>query len=169
MKIIVSLIPESGRKVSFLPENAWVREILSGALAGQQPEIATVKGSVLITRLEANINITGEIGLGIHPPCDRCLETFAHDFGVPLEMNLSPLYGSVKERNDSRGFKDEIELAREDVGFAFYDGTEIDLKEIVREQIVLALPIRFVCRPSCRGLCAGCGTNLNHKQCDCGM
>ena len=47
------------------------------------------------------------------------------------------------------------------------EGSEIDLAEIAREQILLDLPQQFFCKDDCKGLCEKCGTNLNLKDCDC--
>ena len=51
--------------------------------------------------------------------------------------------------------------------FSTYDGDRIDLDEIVREQILLALPTRQLCAEDCKGLCPSCGANLNEKACGC--
>ena len=48
-----------------------------------------------------------------------------------------------------------------------FDGKTIDLDPIVREQVLLALPMGVVCREDCQGLCAQCGQNLNEKKCGC--
>lgn len=48
-----------------------------------------------------------------------------------------------------------------------YEGKEIDLTEGVRENLLLALPLRPLCRPDCRGLCPQCGYNLNEGSCQC--
>ena len=50
---------------------------------------------------------------------------------------------------------------------AFYDKDRIDLGEIVREQILLEVPLRRLCREDCRGLCPSCGVNRNTEACDC--
>ena len=46
-------------------------------------------------------------------------------------------------------------------------GDVIDLDEILREQIILALPMYPRCSPECRGLCPVCGIDLNQETCDC--
>ena len=43
----------------------------------------------------------------------------------------------------------------------------VTIDQDVREEIILEHPIRILCNPSCRGLCAFCGANLNHEACDC--
>ncbi len=56
--------------------------------------------------------------------------------------------------------EEEIELSDEDMMTDFVTGEEVDLGEIIREQIFLALPMKSVCRPTCAGLCPKCGANL---------
>ena len=47
------------------------------------------------------------------------------------------------------------------------DGPVVDLAEVAREQVDLALPLRVLCRDDCRGLCPGCGADLNREACRC--
>ncbi len=65
------------------------------------------------------------------------------------------------------GKADEHEIQEDDLGTAFYRDETIDLGELVREQLYLALPMKPLCSDSCRGLCPHCGTNLNRGACDC--
>jgi uncharacterized protein len=54
-----------------------------------------------------------------------------------------------------------------DSEIAFYEGDGVELNEILREQILLAMPIKTVCRDACKGLCPQCGKNLNIAECQC--
>ena len=55
----------------------------------------------------------------------------------------------------------------EDMDVEYYEEETIDLDPIILEQIVLQIPMRVVCRETCRGLCPQCGTNLNISSCTC--
>jgi uncharacterized protein len=55
----------------------------------------------------------------------------------------------------------------EDLETSYYRGDQIDLKELLREQFYLALPMKPLCREDCHGLCPQCGTNLNTGTCAC--
>jgi len=61
----------------------------------------------------------------------------------------------------------EVELSDRDMVVAYYDDDRIDLGEMVREQMHLALPLRRLCREDCGGLCPSCGVNRNIESCDC--
>jgi uncharacterized protein len=55
----------------------------------------------------------------------------------------------------------------EAVGIAEYRDDKIDLTEVVREQLYLALPMKPLCREDCKGLCPVCGVNRNRETCTC--
>lgn len=90
--------------------------------------------------------------------CDRCLEPF------PLQLHLDYREAFVLP-----------EAARPDAGSAGGEGVRqvplegkvIDLTEGLRQNIVMALPMKLVCREDCRGLCPRCGGNLNEGDCGC--
>ena len=60
-----------------------------------------------------------------------------------------------------------VELEEEDLTFSVFDGEVIDIDELVREQVILAIPVRVLCREDCRGLCPTCGADRNFKECGC--
>ena len=62
---------------------------------------------------------------------------------------------------------DDGELHADDTAATFYRDDEIDLGELMREQFYLALPMKPLCRPDCKGLCPQCGTSLNTDTCQC--
>ena len=89
--------------------------------------------------------------------CSRCLE----DYSFPLAMDFAFVFAPHSERNT------EGDLEEEDAELTFYQGDEVDLSPLLRDQIILALPTRPICRESCAGLCPMCGANRNVTQCTC--
>ena len=65
------------------------------------------------------------------------------------------------------GADDEDEIADDDVSITFYRDDEINVGELLREQFYLALPMKPLCRPDCRGICPHCGINRNVESCQC--
>ncbi len=61
----------------------------------------------------------------------------------------------------------EWSTALDDADEELFDGKVINLQPIVREQVLLSLPMNAVCKEDCRGLCTKCGQNLNEKECGC--
>ena len=63
--------------------------------------------------------------------------------------------------------EEQHELSEEDLNLAVFNGEAIELDDLVREEILLALPAQVLCRESCRGLCPVCGVDRNLSTCDC--
>lgn len=101
-------------------------------------------GDEVLLKLIANTNI--------QPLCDRCAEPYLLPVSLDICLLCKPL------TRDSQAEEEE------DEGLVFFTKQEIFLDQIVREQILLNLPIKFVCRPDCKGLCPGCGENLNLEK-----
>ena len=59
------------------------------------------------------------------------------------------------------------ELSPDDLDLDYYTGEIVDLESILREQIILMLPLKPLCDETCKGLCPHCGANLNHETCTC--
>jgi uncharacterized protein len=91
--------------------------------------------------------------------CDRCLTPYAKELSFDFNVYLAPPPKDID--------KAEIELLEEDMEVVFIRDEEIDLDEIIREQIYLALPIKNICDNNCLGLCPKCGCNLNREKCGC--
>ena len=105
-------------------------------------------------RLEGRVSARAEVA------CDRCLKTVA----VPLEVEFDTAF--IPEEAE-KGKAENVELLSEELGLAAYEGDAVDLDELAREQILLAVPTRLVCREDCKGLCASCGADLNEGACAC--
>lgn len=106
------------------------------------------------------IRLAGRIRADIELNCDRCLSPTGTPAEVEFEESFTP-------PDDPASPDTERELQRDDLHVSFYEGDAIDLDELVREQLLLALPGRFVCREDCKGLCPTCGADLNAEGCGC--
>jgi len=104
------------------------------------------------------VRVRGSLQTSVELRCDRCLGP------VPVPVNVDFAANFVHAGDPAAEGK---ELQDEDLEFSVYDGDSVDLDEVVREQILLALPARQLCRDDCRGLCPACGKNLNTEACDC--
>jgi uncharacterized protein len=117
----------------------------------------TISGT--LRRGIAQTDIAGSITGEIEIDCTRCLAPAR----MPLNFPFKAVY--VTEENYTQDA--EAELRAEDLDVAVFDGDKIDLSDLAREQILLNLPARFLCREDCRGLCAKCGVNRNTVNCNC--
>ena len=94
----------------------------------------------------------GRITTTIHGVCDRCTENFTRDVEIPIDVVL------VTELADEEN---------EDEGVFNLVGDNADLEEIIRTIFVLNMDSRLLCDEACKGICGGCGKNLNHESCTC--
>ena len=139
----------------------WWSETVHQALAELWAKKLPARAQVTLTRSEEMIAIHGELSAVIQAHCDRCLEPFEQELVVPIEHFLLPA------RTDRHHTPRERELDAEDVEFGTYHNEIIELPKLLREQLVLALPLQFFCRPDCKGLCPHCGRNRNQQTCAC--
>ena len=110
------------------------------------------------SRKGEEVNVSGSLQTSVELRCDRCLGP------VPVPVNVDFVANFVRAGDLTAEAK---ELHDADLEVSVYDGDSLDVDELVREQILLALPARQLCRADCRGLCPSCGKNLNTESCDC--
>jgi uncharacterized protein len=105
--------------------------------------------------------LVGGVASTLTLACGRCLD----DISLPVDLAFDLLY--LPHQANTGGEGDEVEVEDDDLTTAYYSNDEIDLGHLVLEQFYLALPMKPLCRESCRGLCPECGTNLNTATCSC--
>jgi len=118
-----------------------------------RPSSALVEGTLIVQNLEGRVLVSGEIEARGQAVCTRCLEPF--DLSWPAEVSCMIL----RDTGSDEGRDDSMVVSQRD--------GEVDLREILRESVILAFPQAPHCGPDCRGLCAGCGKNLNREACVC--
>jgi len=112
-----------------------------------------------IKRSANEVELSGELTARVEAPCGRCLQT------VRL-----PIHSEFVERfvpTVSWRTEEQHELHEEDLNLAVFDGETIDLDDVVREEILLALPGHILCSEECKGLCSICGIDRNFSSCQC--
>ena len=107
----------------------------------------------------AHYRLAGTVETRLRLACSRCLDPF----DVPVAVSVDLMYLPHRV-NTGDG---EMEISDEDLSTAFYRDEQIDLEQLIREQFQLSLPMKPLCRDSCRGLCPMCGSNLNSERCSC--
>jgi uncharacterized protein len=116
-------------------------------MALQPTAPVTVKGKV--TNTGEGFLVEAELSLTYEANCDRCLQKFSQTQKIELKEEF------VAGRSPS----DETVYS--------FSGDLLDLTQCMSDQIMLALPMKLLCSPTCRGLCAACGANLNLEVCQC--
>lgn len=105
------------------------------------------------------IRITGHLETKLELSCARCLEPVTEEVHRSFDLFYSPL--PKLEKPEEERLKDD------DADVGFYAGDGLFLADVLREQVLLAVPMKAICRSDCRGLCPACGANLNHEECRC--
>jgi uncharacterized protein len=105
------------------------------------------------------IHVLGQLSTRVESLCDRC----ATRFEFPVDCRFDLYYRHVS----SIAREEEVEISGDELEIGFYQGEGVEVTDTIREQVLLALPMKMLCAPECRGLCAGCGTNLNWGACQC--
>jgi uncharacterized protein len=114
--------------------------------------------SVHFTRDREKIKARGHIQTSLSMPCVNCLENYELKVDSKFDLILFPM--ALVDSSHSALRSDEME-------YIFYEGDEIDLEKILLEQVNLFVPFTPVCSAGCKGICPGCGTNLNYQECHC--
>lgn len=158
MILHVREIPAEGLERSFSMEAAQF-QFTKGAAVPGEPELASaVTVRLKAQRLRRNVLLSGQVGCQISLQCSRCLKRYT----LPLDFHLKRLFCPYPAREEG-----EKELNLEDMEVSFYKGEEIDAGPVVEEELILFLPFRPLCQESCKGLCPGCGVDLNLEPCGC--
>jgi uncharacterized protein len=114
-------------------------------------EIDFLRGSIRVTRIQGGLLAQGTIESQLSQECVRCLEPFELPITLELEETFR-LPGTGRQL---------------DTTYAVSEGGWLDLTPVLREQSWLAIPMKPLCKPDCKGLCPQCGVNLNLESCAC--
>ena len=112
-------------------------------------------------RAGGEIRIIGSLTTTLEMTCSRCLEPARPEISKAFDLFFRRHYDLMFDEDE------EIELNEKDTRTAFFKGTQLAIGDILHEQVVLALPMKALCRVDCKGLCPTCGINLNFGTCDC--
>ena len=117
-----------------------------------------IRCSFRVERSGDRVSIRGTVSSTVHLECVRCLREFDQELTASLTV--------FAERSEKSQRAEEHELQRDHI-MLFHDGRRLDLRETVREELLLELPITPYCREDCPGLCPKCGADLNLGPCGC--
>ena len=124
--------------------------------AADQPHL---QGHVRLLRTDAGVLVRGQLDGAVDIPCSRCLAPVPTPLRVELDeldsQTVDVLTGkpAVPEDDDQALWIDEHHI--------------LDLREVLRQDVLITLPMHLLCREDCRGLCPTCGQDLNEGPCNC--
>jgi uncharacterized protein len=106
-----------------------------------------------------DIRVNGELSGSFQMACARCLEPVTQELAHKFDLLYRPLGADAG--------KEELSVTAVEAEISYYEGDGLLLEDILREQVLLAVPLKVICREDCKGLCAHCGKNLNVGPCSC--
>jgi len=154
MKVNIHAIGEEGLDLS---------DEISGQELGLDPNEFEVEGachlSIRVRKLGHGFHVRGSARTTIVQTCGRCL--------ARAPQTVAPEFSMVYEPAGGTSPTIESDVTSRDLGVTFFEGTELDLSPEIRQAVLLALPLKPLCRETCKGLCPTCGANLNDGPCAC--
>lgn len=106
--------------------------------------------------------VEGRVTGAVRTVCSRCLAPVE----LPVESAFRLTFARSAPGEDGEP-PENRELEAEEMGLVPFEGDAIDFRDVIQEQVIMALPMQVLCRENCRGLCPGCGANLNTEACRC--
>jgi uncharacterized protein len=116
-----------------------------------------VRAELSIKRIGEEVFIKGEMRVRLSFVCSRCL--------VPFEFPIQSKFDLVYLPEELDVMKDQLES--DDMSKLFYYSRKIDIKDVVLEQLNLAIPVKPLCSEDCQGICAVCGKIIRNNKCSC--
>jgi uncharacterized protein len=107
----------------------------------------------------ADIRLRGKFEGKFQIPCARCVE--------PVEVPLSAEFDLIFRPAEADAEAPERSITAPETEIGYYQGDSLLLEDVLREQVLLSLPVRTLCKPDCKGLCPRCGHNRNSQPCHC--
>lgn len=156
---VADILPEGCDFTADTTGDAWFKGMVAEVVQGEAKSFeASLSARVL--RLGRSVEITGGVYLKTDVACSRCLENFGLEQQIPFRFILEPRPAVESESNWDEDLNDSLD-------FSYYDGDDIDIGDLIRQHLLMAMPISRVCNEMCRGLCPQCGRNMNKGGCKC--
>lgn len=149
-------IPADGRDFSFADQSVWQdrwKEFGITAAPGGRELVAEV---TILPQGENATLVRGTLKGSVNLPCDRCAASYEVDVDVSFDM-----YEELPEGETEEG-AEEARIRKNDNGVV-----ELDMGALLWEELALALPVKPLCKEECKGICPGCGSDLNTEECVC--
>jgi uncharacterized protein len=159
MKIPVDEISSSAKEITYFERIEDLNEIYTSAQVRDFKFPSSLSVHLAYYRSGEEIFFHGSLRGDFNASCSRCLKIYSFNLAKEFEFVLIPDPNRCGRKSEG--------LRSDELGLSYYSTEEIDLAPLIKEQVLLALPTRPLCAEECRGLCSGCGVNLNDEKCVC--
>ena len=132
-----------------------------GDRLSQATPLQTEGSAELLPHTLGEIRVRGHLAVTMRCDCNRCLEPAE----FPIDSSFDLFYRPAEEAGDKA--EAEVEIDEGEAEIAFYEGGGIELTDVLREHVLLSMPMQRLCRAECQGMCPICGQNRNLINCGC--
>ncbi len=146
-------------KISDIPDDGLTEELDLPVEVrdGAGPDTAHV--FIRVFRFGKKVVAQGTVSIAVSLNCGRCLKPVSY----PIETKFSEEYNPAEDLEK----EEEQELTGRELDLSYYSNDELDVSELIREQILLSIPMKPLCSADCQGICLKCGKDLNEGDCGC--
>ena len=106
-----------------------------------------------------DIRVAGSLETSLELACARCLDPVLEKVERHYDLLYRPL--------GTDAGREELSITAAEAEVSYYQGEGLLLEDVLREQVLLAAPLKAICREDCKGLCPHCGKNMNSEPCSC--
>jgi uncharacterized protein len=155
MRVIFSEIEKAGSRFS-VEKGEWCD------LADTDISVENIETAEVVARLKSaeNVDLTGRLAATVRTGCARC--------GEPVDCNIDEeFYYLVTLQEEVAAGATEKECSDEECDILYLKEPVVDIDEIFREQLFLAVPQKVLCHSECAGICPDCGRLKNSSECNC--
>lgn len=135
-------------EIQFLDRKLW-----------QASPLVATGSAELLPNTGGEIRLRGHLSVRMEAECDRCLETASFPVDVDFDLFYEPVSASPRD--------EDVAIEAGEIEIDFYKGEGLELEDVLREQILLSLPMQRICREDCKGICPACGQDRNVVACGC--
>lgn len=160
-------------------------EVLNAALAESEgfALVSSTPLSASFKKVSGRVFVIGHFTAALTAPCKRCTTDVPVNLDVDFSLRMVPeapaprpdeVSDAVAPAKGKRKYQKKEDDGQSEMAASFeldevdaepFNGKTIDLDPVVREQVLLALPVSVLCRDDCKGLCSTCGQDLNERDC----
>jgi uncharacterized protein len=162
-RVSLADLPEQGADFVLEDARLWEAPAAEFRLNCRMPR--SLRAVVRVEPLKNGFRVRGRLTGVLYMPCSRCAEEA--ELRLDESFEQVPVFRSFENADDGEEDAPDFEEERH---LRMADGAapELDLAALCVEEFILALPVKALCRPDCKGLCPECGVNRNVTACACG-
>jgi uncharacterized protein len=154
MEILVRDIPPQGLDLDFESDPSSI-DLLEEGIGFE----GSIHVHLSVSKQQEMVFVRGQARTHLLLECGLCLKKFTSPLNLGIHAEYLP--------SQSLPAQEEHELQPEEMDVVFYSGDTIQFGDLIREQIILAIPMHPLCTPNCQGLCPRCGQDRNKEVCQC--